>query len=83
MARKRIAQRTERVSRNPVTGEIETVVLDAVHRSLELIANVVENQMLKLDSTAQRYTLAERVIELATGMLPHTDSPNTGEESGK
>jgi hypothetical protein len=75
MSRKRIAERTERISLDAVSGKLETVTLDAVQRGLEAIQHAIDREMLKLGLSGLRYTLARRVIELATGHLPTTDEP--------
>jgi hypothetical protein len=72
MSRKPIRPRTVRVRRDPVTGELETTVLDSVQRAYERVHAAIDREMLQLDAPA-RERLAARVVDLAEGMRPHTE----------
>ena len=72
MAKRKIGKKLVRTAENPVTHELETTVLDAVQVAYERVHQAVDAQMLKL-SVAEQHRLATRLLDLAAGMLPHTD----------
>ena len=72
MSKSPLRKRTVRVRQNPVTHQLEVTVLDAVQQAFERIDATINREMLKLDAPA-RERLATRVVELAEGMLPHTE----------
>lgn len=61
MSKIRDRQPTVRVSENPVTHQLESVVLDDVQRAFERIVAAVDGAMLAL-GTADRDRLARRLV---------------------
>ncbi len=71
--KQRLQQPTVRVSRDAVTGVIESTVLDDVQRNLELCTAFVETRMLTLGN-ADVHRLAAKLQEWLRKMVPHTDA---------
>lgn len=65
-------RRTTRTTLNQVTGERETVLLDAVQLAFERCTQVIEGKMLDL-SAAECTRLADRLAEWLRRCKPHTD----------
>lgn len=67
---KPIAAKTQRTSRDAVTGEMQTTVLDAVQRALERIVAFIDRERLKLsnDDAARLAALLEAELKK---MQPH------------
>lgn len=74
MAKERLAQKTERVHRNPVTGEREVTVLSPLQLAYERILRAMDGELLRLSNVEGEY-LMNRVAEAVKLKLPHTDGP--------
>jgi hypothetical protein len=70
-----IVERTERVSRNPVTGEIERVELDGVQLIFEATVRAMEAAFARhKTTTADLERLADMLAFLAVRTKRHTDA---------
>lgn len=70
---KDIKRKDVRVSRDAVTGKLETVVLDSVQLAFERCTQVIENKMLELPN-GDVHRLAAKLAGWLAKMVPHTDA---------
>ncbi len=62
-----------RVTKDQVTGRLESVVLDDVQRSFERVVGYIDGVMLSLRSNPDRERLCHKLIDRIGQMLPHTE----------
>lgn len=72
MSKKPAQEKTVRISQNPVSGKLESVVLDAVQKGYEAVAGAIDREMMKL-SVADGRRMVRRLLTLVRSKLPHTD----------
>jgi hypothetical protein len=70
--KKDIKRKDVRVSRDAVTGKLESVVLDAVQLAFERCTQVIEGKMLELPN-ADVHRLAKKLADWLARMQPHYD----------
>jgi hypothetical protein len=71
--KKDVKRKDVRVSRDPVTGKLESVVLDAVQLAFERCTQVIEGKMMAL-SNGDVHRLAAKLADWLARMQPHRDS---------
>ena len=70
--KKRLQPRDVRVSMNPITGALESVVLDDVQRAVEYVHQAIDRAWAKLP-VSEYARFAERLQELVAGMKRNTN----------
>lgn len=78
---KRWTRKDTRQSRDPVTGALTVVQLDAAQLAFERSMNTIGNELLRLDKLGPvpaiqaRYKLVDLLLETLSKMLPHIEVP--------